>query len=374
MLSTPTSAESGAAAAAPPILTVSDLAIQFKLPQGWVTAVDGVGFECGAARSLGIVGESGSGKSQILLAPHGPARRQRPVPPAARCFEGREILNRGRRELDAMRGSAMAMIFQDPMTSLNPVHAGQRPADRGADGAPGHRPRRGARHRRRACSSACASPRPRRRIRLYPHEFSGGMRQRVMIAMALLCRAGAAVRRRADHGARRHRAGADPGAAGRPRARPQRRDRPSSPTTSASSPRLCDRVIVLYGGRIMEQATIDEIFYDPRHPYTAGPARLDAARSTTTSTAICATIPGQPRAADGRSGRLPVRAALPADSRTLQCRTAGLLRRAAVCGRAARLPLRASCRHERRPAVGARSERRISRSARGLLGRYGRHR
>src|SRR5215470_5133349 len=119
MLSTPTSADRAAASAAAPILAVRDLAIRFKLPQGWVTAVDGVDFDLRRGEVVGIVGESGSGKSQILLAIMGLLAANGRASGSV-LFRGQELLNRSASELDAVRGSAMSMIFQDPMTSLNP--------------------------------------------------------------------------------------------------------------------------------------------------------------------------------------------------------------------------------------------------------------
>jgi len=292
MLSTPTSADPSAAVAAPPILTVNELAIQFKLPQGWVTAVDRVGFELRRGEVVGIVGESGSGKSQILLALMGLLAANGRASGSAQ-FQGREILNRGGRELDAVRGSAMAMIFQDPMTSLNPY---MRVSDQLTEVLTTHR----GVGRAEALAIAVRMlervriPEAGRRIRLYPHEFSGGMRQRVMIAMALLCEPSLLF---AD----------EPTTALDVTVQAQilelladlARDLNAAVAIVTHDlgviARLCDRVIVLYGGRIMEEATIDEIFYDPRHPYTRGllasMPRLDDAVD-----GDLRTIPGQPRA------------------------------------------------------------------------------
>ena len=120
MLSTRTSAEPIApAAGGRTVLTVQDLSVQFKLPHGWVTAVDRVRFDLPTGALVGLVGESGSGKSQILLSLMGLLASNGRCSGDAR-FEGRPLLNRPPRELDAIRGSAMSMIFQDPMTSLNP--------------------------------------------------------------------------------------------------------------------------------------------------------------------------------------------------------------------------------------------------------------
>jgi oligopeptide transport system ATP-binding protein len=328
MLSTPTSAEPAAAA---PILAVSDLTVRFKLPQGWVTAVDGVGFELRRGEVVGIVGESGSGKSQILLAVMGLLAANGRAAGSVQ-FQGREILNRGARDLDAVRGSEMAMIFQDPMTSLNPY---MRVGDQLTEVLTAHR-RVG---RGEALDIAVRMlervriPEARRRIRLYPHEFSGGMRQRVMIAMALLCEPSLLL---AD----------EPTTALDVTVQAQILELLAELARDLNAAiafvthdlgvvaRLCDRVIVLYGGRIMEQATIDQIFYDPRHPYTKGllasMPRLDEAPQ-----GDLRTIPGQPRAAMGDLPGCPF--APRCDQRIERCgrETPALLRagdaRAAAC-------------------------------------------
>jgi len=295
MLSTPTSAEPVVAGATAPILGVNDLAIRFKLPQGWATAVDGVGFELRRGEVVGIVGESGSGKSQILLAIMGLLAANGAATGSVR-FQGREILNRSARELDAMRGSAMAMIFQDPMTSLNPY---MRVSDQLTEVLTVHR----GVGKSEALEIAVRMldrvriPEARRRVTLYPHEFSGGMRQRVMIAMALLCEPSLLF---AD----------EPTTALDVTVQAQilelladlARDLNAAIAVVTHDlgviARLCDRVIVLYGGRIMEQGTIDEIFYDPRHPYTKG-LLASMPRLDESAHGELRTIPGQPRAAAG---------------------------------------------------------------------------
>ena len=293
MRSTPMSADRAAAAA--PILSVSDLAIRFKLPQGWVTAVDGVDFELRRGEVVGIVGESGSGKSQILLALMGLLAANGRASGSA-LFQGREILNRSARELDEVRGSAMAMIFQDPMTSLNPY---MRVSDQLTEVLTTHR----GIGRAEALDVAARMlervriPEARRRIRLYPHEFSGGMRQRVMIAMALLCEPALLF---AD----------EPTTALDVTVQAQILELLADLARDLNAAiaivthdlgviaRLCDRVIVLYGGRIMEQAAIDEIFYDARHPYTKG-LLASMPRLNESPHGDLRTIPGQPRAAMG---------------------------------------------------------------------------
>ncbi|HUL05415.1 MAG TPA: oligopeptide/dipeptide ABC transporter ATP-binding protein [Candidatus Acidoferrum sp.] len=289
------SADPDAVAATAPILEVKGLAIRFKLPQGWVTAVDGVDFELRRGEVVGIVGESGSGKSQILLALMGLLAANGRASGSA-LFQGREILNRSARELDEVRGSAMAMIFQDPMTSLNPY---MRVSDQLTEVLTTHRGVGSAEALEIAVRmlERVRIPEARRRIRLYPHEFSGGMRQRVMIAMALLCEPALLF---AD----------EPTTALDVTVQAQilelladlARDFNAAVAIVTHDlgviARLCDRVIVLYGGRIMEQAPIEEVFYDPRHPYTKGllasMPRLDESPHEDLRT-----IPGQPRAAMG---------------------------------------------------------------------------
>ena len=160
------------------------------------------------------------------------------------------------------------MIFQDPMTSLNPVH---RIGDQIVEQIQAHEDVSDAEARDRvvALLERVGIPRARERFDSYPHEFSGGMRQRVMIAMALSCDPSRADRRRADDGARRDDPGADP-----------RGPAAAAHETNAGIilvthdlgvvADIADRIAVMYAGRIVEQGTIDEIFYDPRHPYTWG--------------------------------------------------------------------------------------------------------
>ena len=295
MPSIQTNAEPAARIEPAPLLTVRDLSVRFRLPQGEVTAVDKVSFELTRGEVVGIVGESGSGKSQILLSLMGLLASNGRLSGSA-LFDGREILNRSPRELDDLRGSAMSMIFQDPMTSLNPY---MRVSDQLTEVLKVHQ----GKSQRDALAMVIEMldrvriPEARRRVTLYPHEFSGGMRQRVMIAMALLCNPSLLF---AD----------EPTTALDVTVQAQilelmadlARDLDAAIAIVTHDlgviARLCDRVIVLYGGRIMEQGTVDQIFYEPRHPYTAGllasTPRLDAA----THEAL-RTIPGQPRAAMG---------------------------------------------------------------------------
>ena len=177
---------------------------------------------------LGIVGESGSGKSVTMRAVLGL------LPPTARIrgsvrFHGQELLGRSRRLLRALRGKRIGMIFQDPMTALNPVITiGEQivEAIRIHDRAISHQK---ALARAVELLELVAIPFPERRVRQYPHEFSGGMRQRAVIAMAMANGPELADRRRAHHGPRRHGPGPDPGCAGAPPGRARGQPRPHHP-------------------------------------------------------------------------------------------------------------------------------------------------
>ena len=168
------------------LLDVKDLRVTFKTPDGDVTAVNDLNFNLRAGETLGIVGESGSGKSQTAFALMGLLASNGVIGGSA-TFNGREILNLPENELNKLRAEQISMIFQDPMTSLNPymrvgeqlmevlmLHKGLGKAEAFEESV--------------KMLDAVKMPEARKRMRMYPHEFSGGLRHRVMIAMALLCR------------------------------------------------------------------------------------------------------------------------------------------------------------------------------------------
>ena len=276
-----------------PILQVQNLIVKFNTLEGVVNAVNGVSFTADAGKTLGIVGESGCGKSVSVLSVMGLI----PDPPGKIVdgrilFMGEDLTKLDDKRLESIRGARIGMVFQDPMTSLNPVltigkqireamtlHLGISKEE--------------ARVRSLELLSLMGIPKPDERFNDYPHQFSGGMRQRVMIAMALSCSPDILI---ADE-----------------------------PTTALDVTiqaqileltkrlqdelgmgiiwithdlgviaELADRVVVMYAGYIVEEADVSDLYHDPRHPYTL--ALLDSLPSVDQSRAHerLATIPGSP--------------------------------------------------------------------------------
>jgi len=251
------------------LLVVEDLTTRFHTENGVVTAVDGVSFSISAGETLGLVGESGCGKSMTSLSimrlvprPSGTIDGGRVI------FEGRDILTLPEAEMRQIRGRDMAMVFQEPMTSLNPVFTvGEQVME--ALMHHGGLARRDARERAIDMLRRVGIPSPERRVRDYPHEMSGGMRQRVMIAMALACNPKLLI---AD----------EPTTALDVTIQAQILElmrRLSNEYHTATLlithdlgviAETVDRVAVMYAGQIVECASVESIFDNPLHPYTVG--------------------------------------------------------------------------------------------------------
>jgi peptide/nickel transport system ATP-binding protein len=252
-----------------PLLAIRDLAVTFHGPDGRNThAVDGVSFQVEAGRTLGIVGESGSGKSVTSLSimgllPKGAAEISGQI-----LFEGDDLLKRSDRDLADLRGNAVAMIFQEPMTSLNPSFT---IGDQITEAILRHRPvsKQEAEARALDMLRRVRIPTPEKRFHDYPHKLSGGMRQRVMIAMALSCDPRLLI---AD----------EPTTALDVTIQAQILElmRLMREETGAAIilithdlgvvAEVCDEVVVMYAGQVVEQAPVAELFRNPQHPYTVG--------------------------------------------------------------------------------------------------------
>ena len=288
------------------LLRVRDLRVAFETAGGTVHAVNGVDLTVEAGRSLAVVGESGSGKSQImlavmgLLAPNGAAT-------GSVTLDGIELVGLDEAAFNRIRATRIAMVFQDPMTALNPY---MRIADQMTEVLILHRGmgRREALAESVRLLDAMEVPEARVRIGMYPHELSGGMRQRVLIAMALL---------------------------GRPRVLIA--DEPTTALDVTVQSRImhllaevraelgtavvlvthdagvvagsCDEMVVLYGGRVMESGPVDRVFAAPRHPYTRG--LLEAVPRLDRDEESLPAIPGDPLDMNRLPGGCPFAARCP---------------------------------------------------------------
>jgi len=250
------------------LLDVRDLKTSFKTDDGIVQAVDGLSFSVEKGRTLAIVGESGCGKSVTCLTVMGLNPRQNTITSGAAMFKDRDLLTLPQDEMRKVRGAEISMIFQDPMTSLNPVHTIGRQL---IEAVQLHEnvPKQAARRRALEMVKAVGIPRPDARLDDYPHQFSGGMRQRVMIAMSLINNPDLLIA-----------------------------DEPTTAldvTTQAQILKLmselqrdfgsaiilithdlgvvaetADDVLVMYAAKAIEQGDYSDTFYRPRHPYTWG--------------------------------------------------------------------------------------------------------
>jgi len=253
----------------PELLKVTNLKTQFFIPDGVVRAVDGVSFTLSEGETLGIVGESGSGKSVTALS----IMRLIPWPPGKIVegeilFRGDNLLKYSTDEISHIRGKEIAMIFQDPMTSLNPVLTVSKQVGEALQIHLGMTNKQ-ARARTIELLKMVGIPSAEQRLDHYPHQFSGGMRQRVMIAMALSCNPKLII---AD----------EPTTALDVTIQAQILDllkRLKSEFNSAVIfithdlgvvAGLCDRVMVMYAGKVVERASTMQLYTDPRHPYTLG--------------------------------------------------------------------------------------------------------
>jgi oligopeptide/dipeptide ABC transporter ATP-binding protein len=275
-----------------PVLSIKSLTVEFQTEDGVVHAVEGVTYDVYAGETLGIVGESGSGKSVSMLSvlgliPQPPGR----IVQGEASFKGRDLMKMGKSELRKLRGGALAMVFQDPMTSLNPVlRVGFQLSEAIKVHNPGIREDK-TRARGVELLTLVGVPNPEQRYDQFPHEFSGGMRQRAMIAMAIANSPAVLI---AD----------EPTTALDVTIQAQIIEvlKTAQHETHAAIilithdlgliAELADRVIVMYAGRVVESGDVHTIFEDPRHPYTIG--LMESLPTLTVEAEMLKPIPGQP--------------------------------------------------------------------------------
>jgi oligopeptide/dipeptide ABC transporter ATP-binding protein len=275
-----------------PLLSIKNLAVEFKTDDGIVHAVDDITYDVLPGETLGIVGESGSGKSVSTMSILGLI----PMPPGrivsgTAIFKGRDLLTLSKKEMQQLRGDEVAMIFQDPMTSLNPVlKIGSQLGEAIKTHYP-KEPKEKVKERVIELLGLVGVPNPAARYDQYPHEFSGGMRQRAMIAMSITNSPSLLI---AD----------EPTTALDVTIQAQVLEvmKTVQSATHAATilithdlgvvAELCDRVLVMYGGRIVEAGDVHTIFATPRHPYTIG--LMNSLPKLTEDEDWLQPIPGQP--------------------------------------------------------------------------------
>ncbi len=251
------------------LLEVRGLKTHFATDDGMVHAVDGVDLAIDEGETLGVVGESGSGKSVTAFS----VMRLLPMPPAKivageLLFRGRDLLKASDAEMRAIRAKEIAMVFQEPMTSLNPVYT---VGEQIAEVVRLHQQlgRRAAMDRAVEMLQLVRIPRPDQRVRDYPHQFSGGMRQRVMIAMALSCNPKLLI---ADEPTTALDVTIQAQILDLLRDLKERMGMAVMLITHAMGviAETAQHVVVIYAGKVVEQATVEQLFRAPRHPYTQG--------------------------------------------------------------------------------------------------------
>ena len=271
------------------LLQVKDLYVRFNTEDGLVTAVNGLNFSIKQGESLGIVGESGSGKSQTAFALMGLLAKNGKTEGQA-LFENKDLLSLSAKQLNQLRANEISIIFQDPMTSLNPyMRVGDQLAEllifhKGMD-------KNSAWAEAVRMLEAVKIPEAKKRIRMYPHEFSGGMRQRVMIAMALLCRPKLLI---ADEPT----TALDVTVQAQIMALLNELKRDFNTTIIMITHDLgvvagfCEKILIMYAGRTMAYGDTKSVFNNPLHPYTMG--LLNAIPKLVSDEERLGTIPGNP--------------------------------------------------------------------------------
>ena len=254
---------------AAPLLTVRDLRVGFATEDGVVQAVDGVNFDLRPGEVLAIVGESGSGKSVTAQTIIGLTRANNARIEGSVVLDGKDLTSAPDSEMRKLRGNRVAMIFQDPMTSFNPVY---RIGDQIVEAIRTHRPETSkseGKARVVELFEAVGIPNAHGRVDDYPHEFSGGMRQRAMIAMALALEPEVLI---ADEPTTALDVTIQAQILGLLEELNRERNLATILITHDLGvvAEVADRVLVMYAGKVVEEGTLDEIFYDPQHPYTWG--------------------------------------------------------------------------------------------------------